>query len=263
MFMTIQLQEMFNAGVHLGHHRRQGNPKMQPYIYREKDNYQIIDLLQTHWYLKIACQFLFDAYSKGNIERVLFVGTKKYIGKCIEKTAKNCECWYINKRWLGGFLTNWTTMQKSIFKLNQKALRDKKNLRLLRQQKRLEKYLGGVQTMKKPPDLVIIVGQQKEINAVRECQKLKIPNITILDTNCDPSLTDLLIPANDDSLSSVNYILTKLAIAIQEGQKDYKRKKKIEMAQKRFQWRRQQHKSFEKKDKDYKRKKRPKQWRRQ
>ncbi|MFY2490421.1 30S ribosomal protein S2 [Escherichia coli] len=222
MKVEVQLQEMFDAGVHLGHRRRQGNSKMLPYIYREKDGFQIIDLLQTYRYLKIACQFLCDKCSRG--KRVLFVGTNRHIGKLIEQRANNCNCWYINKRWLGGFLTNWTTMKKSIFKMDQ--FTERESTRIKRQKARLEKYLGGVKTMKNPPGIVIIVGQQREINAVRECQKLKIPNITILDTNCDPSLTDLFIPGNDDSFSSVNFILNKLEEAIIEGQTNYQKIKK-------------------------------------
>lgn len=235
--LTVQqiVRQMVSAGVHFGHKRRLRNPKMIPYIYTEKDDLQIIDLLQTYWYLKIASTYLFTACRNG--KRILFVGTKGPLGQCIEQTANDCNSWYINKRWLGGLLTNWETMQKSILKM-QKNLRPNKNLlqdtkkskkekaRMERQKKRFMKYLGGVQTMSQLPDIVIIVGQQKEMNAVRECQKLKfkIRSLTILDTNCDPSLTDFFIPANDDSMTSVQYILSKLSNAIQEGQKDFQRR---------------------------------------
>ena len=239
MKLTVQqiVQQMFSAGVHFGHRRCLRNPKMMPYIYTEKDELQIIDLLQTYWYLQIASKFLFDACSRG--KRILFVGTKKHIAKCVEQTANECHSWYISKRWLGGLLTNWETMRKSIFKLqteNRKVFRlmkdgfsqksKKENVRLERRKKRLLKYFGGVQTMAELPDIVIIIGQQEEMNAVRECQKLKIPNLTILDTNCDPDFTDLFIPANDDSRTSVHYILSKLANAIKEGQKDFQLQKK-------------------------------------
>ena len=249
--LTVQqiVQQMVLAGVHFGHRRRLRNPKMIPYIYTEKDDLQIIDLLQTYWYLKIASTYLFNACCHG--QRILFVGTKGPLGQCIEQTANDCHSWYINKRWLGGLLTNWETMQKSILKLapfrgrrlppsgasgrggsglrlaklaNQKS--KKGNPRMERQKKRLMKYLGGVQTMSQLPDIVIIVGQQKEMNAVRECQKLKIPSLTILDTDGDPSLTDFFIPANDDSLTSVQYILSKLSNAIKEGQKNFQKQKK-------------------------------------
>nr|YP_009519382.1 ribosomal protein S2 [Pseudocodium devriesii]AYC65380.1 ribosomal protein S2 [Pseudocodium devriesii] len=226
--MPVQqiVQQMVSAGVHFGHHKR--HPKMIPYIYTEKDNLQIIDLLQTYWYLQQACLFLFEACRRG--QRVLFVGTKKHIAKCIEKTAKDCNCWYINKRWLGGLLTNWTTLEKSIAEIqkNDSSLSNSKKeaARLERKKKRLLKYLGGVQTMSKLPDIVIIIDQQKEMNAVRECQKLQIPSLTILDTNCDPTLTDLFIPGNDDSVTSVQFLLNKLSTAIKEGQEASKKLKK-------------------------------------
>nr|YP_009519683.1 ribosomal protein S2 [Udotea flabellum]AYC65659.1 ribosomal protein S2 [Udotea flabellum] len=210
---------MVSAGVHFGHRRK--NPKMTPYIYTEKDGLQIIDLLQTYWYLQQASLFLSKMSRRG--KRILFVGTKKHVAKCIEQTANECNSWYINKRWLGGLLTNWDTLSRSKFRM-QKAIdknRTKKEMaRIERQKKRLRKYFGGIQTMFERPDVVIIVGQQKEMNAVRECQKLQIPSLTILDTNCDPSLTDLFIPANDDSLASINFVLKKLSRAIQEGQKE-------------------------------------------
>lgn len=244
MKLTVQqiVQQMVSAGVHFGHRRCLRNPKMIPYIYTEKDDLQIIDLFQTYWYLQIASKFLFNACRRG--QRILFVGTKKHIAKCVEQTANECHSWYINKRWLGGLLTNWETMQKSILKLqteNRKVFRvtkgldakdgfsqksKKENARFERRKKRFLKYFGGVQTMSELPDIVIIIGQQEEMNAVRECQKLKIPSLTILDTNCDPDLTDRFIPANDDSRTSVYFILSKLANAIKEGQKDFQLQKK-------------------------------------
>ena len=246
MKLTVQeiVQQMVSAGVHFGHRRCLRNPKMMPYIYTEKDDLQIIDLLQTYWYLQIASKFLFDACRRG--QRILFVGTKRHIAKCVEQTANECQSWYINKRWLGGLLTNWETMRKSILKLQTENRKHrgamptkgldvqdgfsqkskKKNARFERRKKRLLKYFGGVQTMFELPDIVIIIGQQEEMNAVRECQKLKIPNLTILDTNCDPSFTNLFIPANDDSLTSVHFILSQLANAIKEGQKDFRLQKK-------------------------------------
>ena len=285
------VQQMMSAGVHFGHKKK--NSKMIPYIYTEKDDLQIIDLLQTYKYLKNASQFLFNACQNG--QQVLFVGTKKHIAKCVEQRAVECNSWYINKRWLGGLLTNLSMMslnfsetrlplapsfvtmrgpsppaplafgersesfalrsdrsplasgpplgdQRPARQLQPIASRDRSPLasgpplgdqrpstkkevaRMERRKKRLQKYLGGVQTMSKLPDIVIIIGQQKEINAVRECQKCKIPNLTILDTNCDPSLTDLFIPANDDSLASVNFILNELSKAIKEGKKKFQKK---------------------------------------
>lgn len=234
MILTVQqiVKQMISAGVHFGHSKDQRNPKMIPYIYTEKDNLQIIDLLQTHKYLQSASLFLFNACRRG--KRILFVGTRKHVARCIEQTAIECNSWYINKRWLGGLLTNWETMRQSILKIQKEdssfgfepsKIKFKQNItrfeqsKIERQKKRLMKYLGGVKTMSELPDIVIIVGQKKEINAVRECQKLNIPSLTILDTNCDPSLTTFFIPANDDSLASVKFILKQLSKAIQEGQK--------------------------------------------
>nr|AYC64631.1 ribosomal protein S2 [Halimeda minima] len=231
------VQQMMSAGVHFGHKKK--NSKMIPYIYTEKDDLQIIDLLQTYKYLKNASQFLFNACQNG--QQVLFVGTKKHIAKCVEQRAVECNSWYINKRWLGGLLTNLSMMSLNFSETRlplapsfvtmrgpsppaPKGSTKKEVARMERRKKRLQKYLGGVQTMSKLPDIVIIIGQQKEINAVRECQKCKIPNLTILDTNCDPSLTDLFIPANDDSLASVNFILNELSKAIKEGKKKFQKK---------------------------------------
>lgn len=220
------VQQMVYAGVHFGHQRRQLNPKMASYIYTEKDNLQIIDLFKTYCYLKKSYIFLFNECSKG--KRVLFIGTKKHVAKCIEQIAIDCDSWYINKRWSGGFLTNWETMRKSILKIQKKdafiSKSKKENARINRQKKHLLKYLSGVKTMFKLPDIIIIVGQQKEMNAVKECQKLKIPSLTILDTNCDPALTDYFIPANDDSVASVNFILTKLGQAIKKGRAEFQKK---------------------------------------
>nr|YP_009519527.1 ribosomal protein S2 [Udotea argentea]AYC65570.1 ribosomal protein S2 [Udotea argentea] len=214
------VQQMVSAGLHLGHRRR--NPKMIPYIYSEKDGLQIINLLQTYLYLKKASLFLYKMSRRG--KSILFVGTTKYISKCIKQIADECNSWYINNRWLGGLLTNWKTMNKSKAqtKLRMRTIikrtQTKKELaQIERHNKRFYKCFGGIQTMTKPPDIVIIVGQKKEMNAVRECQKLEIKCLTILDANCDPNLTDVFIPANDDSLTSINFILKKLSRAIQKG----------------------------------------------
>lgn len=228
---TPIVEQMFQAGIHLGHRRRQRHPKMLPYIYAEKEDIQIIDLLQTYWCIYKACSFLFDACSTG--QRVLFVGTKKHFSKYIEHIANDCESWYITQRWLGGLITNWDTMRASI---GQKKLQNlsafsskKEAAQIQRKQARFEKFLGGVKNMNKIPDIVIILDQQHEMNAVRECLKYQkdqnrghlrsLTLLTLLDTNGDPRLTDLFIPSNDDSLSSLQFILNKLSRAIQEGRK--------------------------------------------
>ena len=214
------VREMVSAGVHLGHQRR--NPKMMSYIYTKKNGFQIIDLYQTYYYLKKASLYLYKISKRG--KRVLFIGTKKYLSKYIEKIAIECNSWYITKRWLGGLLTNWNTLKHSKFKMQEvefvKSQKKKKEIsRLDRQKKKLKKYLNGIRSMYEKPDMVIIIGQQEEMNAIQECRKLDIPILTILDTNCDPNLTDIFIPANDDSISSINFILNDLSEAIQEGQR--------------------------------------------
>lgn len=220
---TSQLvQQMFSAGIHHGHKKSELNPKMKKYIYTEKNGLKIINLLQTYKCLKKACSFLFESSKNG--KRILFIGTKKYMAKYIKYFANECNSCYINKRWLGGFFTNWKTMRQSILKIQRENISTskKESIRFERQKKRLIKYLGGVSSMYELPDIVIIVGQQKELNAVKECKKLNIKTLTILDTDCDPDLTDLCIPANDDSLASINFVLNQLSKAIKEGQKQSK-----------------------------------------
>nr|YP_009519096.1 ribosomal protein S2 [Callipsygma wilsonis]AYC65008.1 ribosomal protein S2 [Callipsygma wilsonis] len=198
------VKKMVEAGIHLGD--SSCNPKMKPYIYNKKNNQIIINIYKTYKLLKRAYFFLFYSCRKG--KRVLFVGTKKNIYQCIKKTAQKCDSWYIDKRWLGGFLTNWEITKRSISEIRIKK-------------KPFSKNLEGVQTMYELPDIIIIVGQQKEINLVKECKKLEIPCVTILDTNCNPSLTNFFIPANDDSLRSVSFILNQLSKAIKKGSSLY------------------------------------------
>nr|YP_009472546.1 ribosomal protein S2 [Chlorodesmis fastigiata]ARO74188.1 ribosomal protein S2 [Chlorodesmis fastigiata] len=212
------VQQMVSAGVHLGYRRR--NPKMTPYVYIKKDGLQIIDLFQTYCALKKASSYLYDISRRG--KRILFVGTRKYISKYIEQIADECNSWYINKRWLGGLLTNWNTLNDLKFKMQKieigKNQTKKEKARIEQQKKRLRKYLNGIRSMYKQPDFVIIIGQKREMKAVKECIKLKIPTLTILDTNGNPDLTDIFIPANDNSLQSITFILNDLSKAIKKGQ---------------------------------------------
>ena len=231
--MTLSINEMVQVGMHFGHQARKWNPKMAPYIYAERNGIHIIDLIQTFYNLKKSTQFLNDLASQG--KKFLFVGTKKQASKIIAKVALECDSYYVNQRWLGGMLTNWKTIKTSIAKLNQLETREKNGEFLAlpkkeaaackKEKDRLQKYLGGLKKMTSIPDVVIIVGQLEEINAVRECQKLGIRSITILDTDCNPALTDFLIPANDDSVASIQLILNNLMLAIQNGQKLFFEKK--------------------------------------
>ena len=223
--MTASIDEMVQAGMHFGHQARKWNPKMAPYIYAERKGIHIIDLIQSSFYLKQCSQFLTQAASEG--KTVLFVGTKKQASRLIAKAALQSDSFFVNQRWLGGMLTNWRTIKTSINKLNQL---ESKNLDILpkkeiatykKQKERLQKYLGGLKNMTSIPDVVIIVGQPEELNAVYECQKLGVRSITILDTDCDPTLADLFVPANDDSVASLQIILNEFIDAIQKGQKQY------------------------------------------
>nr|YP_009252782.1 ribosomal protein S2 [Cymbomonas tetramitiformis]ANA56916.1 ribosomal protein S2 [Cymbomonas tetramitiformis] len=221
----VTLEQMLDSGVHFGHQVRKWNPKMAPYIYGERNGIHIIDILQTLIYLEECCKFLFQASQQG--KTILFVGTKRQATKVIESAAIKAEAHYVNQRWLGGMLTNWSTMQICIEKLKvlEKQELDgtldslpKKESSLLKKRKeKLEKYFGGVKNMSKIPDIVVIVGQPKEANAVKECLKLNIRTISLLDTNCNPQLADLFIPANDDSIRSVELIINELTDAIING----------------------------------------------
>jgi len=222
----ITLERMLDSGVHLGHQVRRWNPKMGPYIYGKRNGIHIIDVLQTFICLDEASKFLFKVGKEK--KKVLFVGTKPQFGSIIEDCALKCNAHYVNKRWLGGMLTNWSTMEVCIenLKFLDKQEKDgifdrltKKEAIILRKRKeKLEKFFGGVKNMKGKPDVVIVVDQQRELNAVRECLKLGIPLITFLDTNCDPTLTDFFVLGNDDSIRSVQLLLRELTESIVKGQ---------------------------------------------
>nr|YP_009538409.1 ribosomal protein S2 [Capsosiphon fulvescens]AWX64098.1 ribosomal protein S2 [Capsosiphon fulvescens] len=232
--MTVTLEMMVSAGMHLGHEARKWNPKMKPFIYTQKDNIHIIDLIDTYFRLNQVSKFLTETASQG--QTVLFVGTKKQASKLIEKAAISCDSYYVNEKWLGGMLTNWQTIQLSIQKLKDLETRlghgfleklPKKEAALkLKQKQKLEKYLGGMKTMTRLPNVVVIIGQGEEMNAVNECKKLGIRSITVLDTDCDPTLADLFIPANDDSIPSIQLILNTCVDAIQTGKTQSKMMKK-------------------------------------
>ena len=224
----VTLEQMLDSGVHFGHQVRRWNPKMAPFIYGERNGIHIIDILQTLVSLEEISTFLTEQSVQQ--KTILFVGTKRQAAPIIEITARDCNAHYVNQRWLGGMLTNWSTMNLCIEKLKriQKQEDDgtlfkfpkKEQVLIQKRKEKLEKFFGGVKNMKTTPDIVILVGQPKEMNAVRECNKLGIRTITLLDTNCDPSLADLVIPANDDSIRSVELILTELKEAILKGQSE-------------------------------------------
>lgn len=231
--MKISIKTMIQKGVHFGHPLQAWNPRMTPYIYAEKNNIHIIDLIQTYFHLKQALNFLLNSAAQG--KTILFVGTKRQASKLVINIAKQCNSFFVTERWLGGLLTNWLTVHKSILKLNKLELQEKNKsfldlpkkeiVKLRKEKDRLNKYLGGLKKMSSLPDVVVIIDQQREMNAVLECRKLGIPNITILDTNGDPALADLFIPANDDSITALSFILNEFLKHIRYGQKKFIRYK--------------------------------------
>lgn len=222
---VVTLAELLESGVHFGHQTRRWNPRMAQYIYTARNGVHIIDLVQTAQLIEDAYEYMRSSSEQG--KRVLFVGTKRQAAGIIAQEASRCGSYFVNQRWLGGMLTNWETIKTRVDRLKELenldstgALekRPKKEASMLRRELgKLQKYLGGIKTMRKVPDIVVIVDQKREHNAISECQKLSIPVLSILDTNCDPDVVDIPIPANDDAIRSIKLILGKLADAIHEG----------------------------------------------
>jgi small subunit ribosomal protein S2 len=222
---VVSLAQMMESGVHFGHQTRRWNPKMDPYIYTSRNGVHIIDLVQTAQLMDNAYNYMRTQSEQG--KKFLFVGTKRQAAGIIAQEALRCGSHYINQRWLGGMLTNWATIKTRAERLKDLEHRQetgaldllpKKEASMLRREMgKLDKYLGGIKNMRKVPDIVIIVDQKREYNAVQECEKLGIPIVSMLDTNCDPDVVDVPIPANDDAIRSIKLIVGKLADAIYEG----------------------------------------------
>ena len=222
---TATMQQLLKAGVHFGHQKRKWNPKMARYIFAERNGSYIIDLHQTVRLLNETCEFLRDIVSQGEI--VLFVGTKRQAADTIKEQAERCEMFYVNERWLGGMLTNFQTIRKSINKLDDldrmeedgtfELLPKKEVIDLNRQKERLKRNLSGIRGMKKTPGAVIIIDTVKEAIAVAEASKLAVPSIAIVDTKCDPDDVDFPIPGNDDAIRAIKLICETLADSVIEG----------------------------------------------
>ena len=222
---VVSLAELLESGVHFGHQTRRWNPRMAPYIYTARNGVHIIDLVQTAQLIEDAYDYVRKSSEQG--KRFLFIGTKRQASGIIAQEAHRCGANFVNQRWLGGMLTNWETIRNRVERLKELEnlessgamdRRPKKEASVLRRELgKLQKYLGGIKTMRKIPDVVVIVDQRREYNAIQECQKLGIPIISLLDTNCDPDAVDIPIPANDDAIRSIKLILGKLADAIYEG----------------------------------------------
>lgn len=225
MANVVSMKALLEAGVHFGHQTRRWNPKMAPYIYTERNGIYIIDLQKTVKKLDEAYMFVRDLAAQG--ESVLFVGTKKQAGDSIKEEAQRAGAYYVNARWLGGMMTNFTTIQRRIKRLEQlhemetdgtfDLLPKKEVSKLQLEIEKLEKFLGGIKDMKKLPGALFIVDPRKERIAVAEAKKLNIPIVAIVDTNCDPDEIDYVIPGNDDAIRAVKLIAGVMADAIIEG----------------------------------------------
>nr|AVM83552.1 ribosomal protein S2 [Adenocalymma dusenii] len=228
-YWNINLEEMMKAAVYFGHHTRKWNPKMAPYISAKRKGIHITNLTRTARFLSEACDLVFDAASSG--KEFLIVGTKKKAAYSVARAAIKARCHFVNKKWLVGMLTNWSTTKTRLQKFRDLRM-EQKTGRLNRLHKRdaavmkrqlsgLQRYLGGIRYMTGLPDIVIILDQHEEYKALRECITLGIPTICLIDTNGDPDLADISIPANSVGISSIRLILKKLVFAICEGRSSY------------------------------------------
>lgn len=223
------VKQLLEAGVHFGHQTQRWNPKMKPYIFGHRNGIYIIDLEKTAVLLNEARGFIRDRAVKG--AKILFVGTKKQAKYIIEDEAKRCDMYYVSNRWLGGLLTNFQTVKKSIKRLKEiegmseegiwDNLTKKEVSRLTKEREKLLNNLGGIRDMTDQPDIVFIVDPKREDIAVKEAQKLGIPIIAIVDTNCNPEVVDFPIPGNDDALKSIRFITSLLTDSILEGRKEF------------------------------------------
>lgn len=223
---VISMKQLLEAGVHFGHQTRRWNPKMARYIFTERNGIYIIDLQKTVRKVDEAYNFLRSVAQEG--KSVLFIGTKKQAQEAIREEALRANMYYVNERWLGGMLTNFQTIQKRVSRLKElKGMEEdgtfevltKKEVQVLRHEMdRLQKYLGGIEEMKKLPGALFIVDPRKERIAVAEARKLNIPIVAIVDTNCDPDEIDYVIPGNDDAIRAVRLLTSTMADAVQEGQ---------------------------------------------
>jgi small subunit ribosomal protein S2 len=222
---NITMKELLEAGVHFGHQTKRWNPKMKEYIFGERNGIYIIDLQKTLKMFKEASKFVQELAAQGKI--VLFVGTKRQAQDAIAEEAQKCGGFYINQRWLGGLLTNWVTVQKSVKRLKEldematdgryELLPKKEVIKLERERKHLQANLAGIKNMNRLPDAIFVIDSNKEQIAVREARKLGIPVVAVVDTNCDPSEVDYVIPGNDDALRAIRLFASKISDSVAEG----------------------------------------------
>ena len=224
MAVSITMKELLEAGVHFGHQTKRWNPKMKRYIFGKRNGIYIIDLQKTLKLFKEASAFISDLASQG--KRILFVGTKRQAQDAILEEANRCGMFYVNNRWLGGTLTNFTTVRRSIERLKEleavladtdKELSKKERAALDREREKLQKNLIGIREMDSLPDSLFVIDPKKEYIAVKEAKKLGIPVVAIVDTNCDPEDIDYVIPGNDDAIRAIRLFTQKIADAVLEG----------------------------------------------
>jgi small subunit ribosomal protein S2 len=223
--IKVSMKELLEAGVHFGHQTKRWNPKMKPYIFGERNGIYIINLQKTVALFKQASQFISEIIASG--EDILFVGTKKQAQSVVEREAKRGDIFYVTRRWLGGTLTNFQTICKSIDHLKKmdemkndglyEALPKKEVLKLEKERIKLEKVLGGIKKMDRLPGAIFIIDPRKEKIAVSEARKTGIPIIALVDTNCDPDLIDYVIPGNDDAIRAINLLTGKICDIVIEG----------------------------------------------
>jgi small subunit ribosomal protein S2 len=222
--VSITMKELLEAGVHFGHQTKRWNPKMKKYIFGKRNGIYIIDLQKTLKLFKEASAFIADLASSG--KRILFVGTKRQAQDAILEEANRCGMFYVNNRWLGGTLTNFTTVRKSIERLKEietilndteKEMSKKERALLDGERDKLQKNLIGIREMDGLPDALFVIDPKKEYIAVKEAKKLGIPVVAIVDTNCDPEDIDYVIPGNDDAIRAIRLFTTKIADAVLEG----------------------------------------------
>ena len=222
---TFTMREMLEAGVHFGHSTRRWNPKMEQFIFGARNKTHILDLQQTMPMFHQALQALSDVTSRGG--RVLFVGTKRAAAEKIAETARNCGQYYVNHRWLGGMLTNWSTVSQSIRRLRDlearfesgeiNQLTKKETLQLTREQEKLERTLGGIKEMGGIPDMLFILDTNKEAIAVQEANRLGIPVVAVVDSNASPDGVDYIVPGNDDAMRAITFYCELVQAAVLDG----------------------------------------------
>jgi len=225
--MNVSIQDLLLAGTHFGHLTRRWNPKMRPYIFMERNGIHIIDLKKSLKCLQSTVQAVIELVRRG--EKIVFVGTKKQAKEIVKAEAERCNMYYVNERWLGGMLTNFSTIKKSIRRLKNiekmstdgtyDKLTKKEILSLERERDKLDKVLGGIRDMTRLPGALFVIDTRKEAIAVAEAKKLNIPVIAIVDTNCDPDPIDYPIPGNDDAFKSISLICHTVADAVLEAQR--------------------------------------------